>query len=34
MNETMELPEWFDGKKVNETLFCQEFLEEYPMACV
>ena len=34
MNETMELPEWFDGKKVNETLFCQEFLEEHPMVCV
>lgn len=34
MNETMELPEWFDGKKINETLFCQEFLEEYPMVCV
>lgn len=34
MNETMELPEWFDGKKINETLFCQEFLEEHPMICV
>ena len=34
MNETMELPEWFDGKKVNEILFSQEFLEEYPMVCV
>ena len=34
MNETMELPEWFDGKKVNEILFSQEFLEEHPMVCV
>ena len=30
----MELPEWFDGKKLNETLFCQEFLKEHPMVCV
>lgn len=34
MQETMELPEWFDGKKVNEILFCQEFLAEHPMVCV
>ena len=30
----MELPEWFDGKKINETLFCQEFLVEHPMVCM
>ena len=30
----MDLPEWFDGKKINETLFCQRFLEEHPMVCV
>ena len=34
MQETRELPVWFDGKKVNEILFCQEFLEEHPMVCV
>ena len=34
MNETTELPEWFDGKKMNEILFCQEFLREHPMVCV
>ncbi len=34
MDETIEIPEWFDGKKINETLFCQEFLEEHPMVCV
>lgn len=34
MDETIEMPEWFDGKKINETLFCQEFLKEYPMVCV
>ena len=34
MQEITQLPEWFDGKKVNEILFCQEFLEEHPMVCV
>ena len=34
MNETTDLPEWFDGKKMNEILFCQEFLWEHPMVCV
>ena len=34
MQEISQLPEWFDGKKVNEILFCQVFLEEHPMACV
>lgn len=28
------LPEWVDGKKINEVLFCQEFLEEHPMVSV
>ena len=26
--------EWFDGKKINEALFCEEFLRDYPMICV
>ena len=34
MQEITQLPEWFDGKKVNEILFCQEFLAEHPMVCV
>ena len=34
MQEISQLPEWFDGKKVNEILFCQEFLAEHPMVCV
>ena len=34
MQEITQLPEWFDGKKINEILFCQEFLEEHPMVCV
>ena len=29
-----ELPVWYDGKKVNEVLFCQEFLRVHPMVCV
>ena len=28
------VPEWFDGKKINEVQFCQEFLEEHPMKCI
>ena len=27
-------PDWYDGKHVNEVLFCQEFLSEHPMICV
>lgn len=26
-----ECPAWFDGKKINETVFCEEFLRDYPM---
>ena len=28
------VPEWFDGKKINEVQFCREFLEERPMKCI
>lgn len=28
------VPEWVDGKKINEVLFCREFLEQYPMVSV
>ena len=34
MQEITQLPGWFDGKKVNEILFCQEYLAEHPMVCV
>lgn len=40
MNEEMmqtthfENPAWFDGKKINETVFCEEFLRDYPMVTV
>ena len=29
-----ELPVWYDGKKINEVAFCQEFLRVHPMVCV
>ena len=28
------LPYWFDGERIDEMLFCQAFLTEYPMKCV
>ena len=34
MNQPNELPEWFDGKKVEEAAFCRAFLAEHPMICV
>ena len=27
-------PEWYDGRHINEVLFCQQFLEKHPMKCV
>ena len=29
-----ENPAWFDGKKINEAMFCEEFLRDYPMITV
>ena len=29
-----EFPAWFDGRKINEALFCEEFLKSYPMLSV
>ena len=34
MNETTDLPIWFDGKKMDEAAFCRAFLGEHPMVCV
>ena len=34
INQANELPEWFDGKKVEEAAFCRAFLAEHPMICV
>ena len=27
-------PEWYDGRHINEVLFCQQFLDKHPMKCV
>ena len=39
MSENRKLPDtnmpiWFDGKTINEVLFCEEFLRDYPMITV
>ena len=25
---------WFDGKKINEAIFCEEFIKDFPMLCI
>ncbi len=25
---------WFDGKKINEAMFCEEFIKDFPMVCL
>ena len=30
-NPIAAVSEWFDGKKINEVLFCEDFLKQYPM---
>lgn len=27
-------PDWFDGKHLNEVLFCAEFLRDHPMKSI
>lgn len=35
MNEQTNLvPEWMEGKKINESLFCREYLQEHPMIAI
>ena len=36
MNEINEemLPQWVDGKKINEALFCAEYVKDFPTLCV
>ena len=34
MSAKRRYPQWFDGHKVNEILFCEEFRKEHPMICV
>lgn len=29
-----DYPVWFDGKKINEILFCEEFVKDHPMLCI
>ena len=24
-------PDWYDGKHINEVLFCQQFLDKHPI---
>ena len=32
--EDSDAPKWFDGKKVIEIAFCEEFLTRHPMCCI
>lgn len=32
--QTNLVPEWMDGKKINEARFCREFLKDHPMIAV
>ena len=35
MNMTPQTwPDWYDGRHINEVLFCQQFLGKHPMKCV
>ena len=27
-------PDWYDGRHINEVMFCQQFLDKHPMKCV
>ena len=27
-------PDWYDGRHINEVLFCRQFLDKHPMKCV
>ena len=33
-DEDEEWPEWYDGKHINEAMFCQYFLQLHPMKCI
>lgn len=32
--EELEYPAWFNGRKINEVMFCDAFLNRHPMRCV
>ena len=27
-------PDWYDGKRVDEVMFCRNFLAKHPMKCI
>lgn len=33
-DESVGWPSWYDGKHINEVLFCHDFLTRHPMRCV
>lgn len=33
-NDTRKTPAWFEGKVLNEVLFCEDFLDKHPMVRV
>ena len=33
-NPSADIVVWFDGKTINEVIFCEEFLRDYPMIMV
>ena len=33
-NPSADIAVWFDGKSINEVIFCEEFLRDYPMITV
>jgi putative DNA primase/helicase len=34
MSGKKKYPQWFDGHKINEILFCEAFRKEHPMICI
>ena len=32
--QTNLVPEWMEGKKINESLFCREYLLRHPMIAI
>ena len=34
MSGKKKYPQWFDGHKINEILFCETFRKEHPMICI
>lgn len=32
--DAVDYPVWFDGRRIHEVRFCEDFLREHPMICV